>query len=163
MPLQGIVLDNTVVSSLQEAHALEPVLRMGISWVVPLQVRDEAAAWPAHGTAVARILDALAAAGILSYATPEPGIEGALFATLRRTLGLGESASIAIAHQRQLIVATDDRKARRACQELNPPVQVVATEEILATAVADGGLSGHDAREIWAATGITDPRRQLRI
>lgn len=163
MPLHGIALDNTVVSSLHEAGALERVLRIGSGWVAPLQVRDEASAWPAHGPAVVRILDTLATEGVLSYETPEPGVEGTLFATLRRTLGSGESAAIAIAHQRGLTMATDDRKARRSCEDLNPPVQVLATEDILATAVTDGDLPAEDAREIWAAMGIRDPGRQLRI
>jgi predicted nucleic acid-binding protein len=162
MPLHGIVLDNTV-SSLQDARALERILRMGSAWVLPLQVRDEAQAWPAHGAMLVRILDALAADGVISYATPEPGVEGALFATVRRTRGLGESASIAIAHNRKLTVATDDRRARRSCEDLNPPVQVLATEDILAIAVGEGILPAHDAREIWDAMGIIDPARRPRI
>jgi predicted nucleic acid-binding protein len=163
MPLNGIALDNTVISSLQDARALERVLRMGSTWVVPLQVLDEARAWPAHGAEVVRILDALEAEGVVNYETPQPGTEGALFAALRRTRGLGESAAIAIAYQRKTIVATDDRRAKKSCESLNPPVRVLATEEILAIAVGDGTLPSQDAREIWGAMGIIDLDRQLVI
>lgn len=161
----AVVLDNTVVSSLHEAGALERVLRLWGqgAWMVPLQVRDEAGDWKVHGPAVLRALDALVAEGIVRYATPEPGAEGILFAELGRTLGRSESAAIAIAHQRRLAVATDDRRAARSCAALNPPLRVLATEQLLGIAVADGLLTTEEAQDIWSRVGIVDPNRGLRI
>lgn len=159
-----VVLDNTVISSLHLAGALSEVLEVWAGrWIVPLQVRDEATAWREHGASLGSLIDELRQRGVLSYASPEPGPEGKLFAQLTRTRGQGESAAIAIAHHRQAAVATDDRQAQRSCAQLNPPVAVIKTEELLATAVADGLLSTARARAIWHATGIRDPARDPGI
>lgn len=159
-----VVLDNTVISSLYVAGALSRVIPLWHGrWIVPLQVRDEAAAWTAHGSAVLATLNRLEAEGAVSFATPEVGPEGALFALLQRTRGQGESAAIAIAHYRGFAVATDDRQARRSCEALNPPVLTVTTEQLLTAAVDDGLLDLDEAKRIWAATGITDPNRGVGL
>ena len=157
-----VVLDNTVVSSLHEAGALPRVLCLwGSQWVVPLQVRDEAAARKLHGAAARTILDQLESRGTIEYASPDPATEGALFVRLQRTRGQGESAAIAIAYMRGLVVATDDRRATKSCQGLRPPVVVLTTEAILTIAVDDGLLVASEAQAIWTATGIKDPNRGL--
>ena len=43
----------------------------------------------------------------------------------------GEASTLAVAHHRQLCVATDDRKARRLAASLDPPIEVLGTTEIL--------------------------------
>lgn len=161
---QRIVLDNTVVSNLQKASALNSVLaaQPGL-FVVTRQVRDEAQGWKAQGLQVVSILDRLVAETIIELATVEPGAEGVLFTHLQRTRGQGESASIAIAHNRGYIVATDDYQAKRSCVGLNPPVVVLATEDALSMMVRDGLLSPDVARAIWAAVGISDPKRDLSL
>jgi predicted nucleic acid-binding protein len=157
-----VVLDTTVISSFHLASALSQVLGLCESrWIVPLQVRDEAAAWQPFGPALVTLLDDLSARGTIEYASPSPGPEGALFAKLQRTRGQGESAAIAIAHVRGFVVATDDRRARRSCEGLHPPVAVLATEELLTIAVGDGALTRAEAERIWIATGIQDPRRGI--
>lgn len=157
-----VALDNTVVSSLQVAGALARVLALWPGgWIVTLQVRDEAADWKIHGARVVSLLDLLESRGEVEYATPEPGHEGSLFTVLHRTLGRGESASIAIAHTRGFIVATDDRQATRACQGLNPPVATLTTEGLLTAAIADGLLDLSEAEVIWQQTGIRDPGRGI--
>ena len=159
-----VLLDNTVVSSLHVAAALRELLELWEGrWIVPLLVRNEAAAWTTHGARVVSLLDSLHHRGVLSYASPEPGPEGALFAELSRTRGQGESAAIAIAFYRQAAVATDDRLARRSCELLNPPVATLSTEKLLTIAVADGLLAAARAREIWSLTGIRDPSRDIQI
>lgn len=159
-----VVLDNTVISSLHIASSLRQVLELWAGfWLVPLQVRAEAAAWKGHGPYVVNLLDDLDSHGVLAYVSPEPGPEGALFAQITRTRGEGESAAIAIAHHRQAAVATDDRQARRSCQDLNPPVPLLATEELLTIAVADSRLAAEQARALWSAIGITDPNRGLGL
>ncbi len=155
-----VVLDNTVIPTLYVANALSEVLRLWPGqWIVPLQVRDEAAAWKAHGADVVTALEHLRSRGTIEYASPEPGPEGRLFAQLQRTRGEGESAAIAIAYVRGFAVATDDRRARRSCQGLKPPVLTIATEALLDIAVTDGLLAESQARAIWASTGIADPNR----
>jgi predicted nucleic acid-binding protein len=158
----GVVLDNTVISTLILARALSLLLQLWPGkWIVPLQVRDEAAAWKLHGAEVISTLNELRSRGVVDYASPEPGLEGALLAQLQRTRGQGESAAIAIAYQRGFAVATDDRQARASCQALNPPVPVLATEALLKLAVDDGLLTLAEAQAIWRATGIRDPTRWI--
>lgn len=159
-----VVLDNTVISSFHLAGALSRiVLLWRTRWIVPLQVRDEAAAWKVHGPTVAATLRQLERDGALEFATPEVGPEGALFVVLQRTRGHGESAAIAIAHHRRFAVAIDDRHARRSCEGLNPPVPTKSTEQLLATAVEDGVLERSEAGRIWAAMGISDPKRGIGL
>lgn len=144
-----IVLDNTVISSFHDARALARVLELWPGrWLIPLEVEGEASAWPAHGAAVRAILGRLRGQGVVEITAVEPRVEGPLFVQLTRRLGQGESAVIAIAANRHLIAALDDRRARRACDTLSPPVPWVATEGILGLAVADGLLSRGEAETI---------------
>jgi predicted nucleic acid-binding protein len=159
-----IALDNTVISSLQIAGHLARVLELfERTWLVPLQVRDEAIAWKAQGPYVRITLERLESRGLVEFATPEPGPEAALFAQLTRTRGQGESAAIAIAYHRGAAVATDDYQARQSCLGLIPAVLTLATEDVLSMAVREGLLSLDDAQAIWVATGIRDPRRGIRL
>src|SRR5215211_107406 len=145
-----IVLDNTVVSSFQEAGALVKVLELWPGrWLVPLEVVGEAAKWKAHGASVTLTLRQLDARRVIEITAVDPRLEGQLFAQMTRTLGQGESAVIAIASHRKLMAALDDRRARRACDRLSPPVPWVATEGILGYAIADGHLTRADAETIW--------------
>jgi len=159
-PPPRIVVDNTVISTLQQAGVLARVLGFWPGrWLIPIEVQGEAAARKAHGASVTTTLSALSAQRIVEITAADPRLEGPLFAQLTRTLGQGESADIAIAAQRQLMAALDDRRARRACDRLSPPVPWLSTEGILGYAVADGHLSRAEAQTIWQATGILDPRR----
>lgn len=156
------VLDNSVVSALHQAEALSRVLELWPGrWLVPEHVRDEATQWRAERDRVLRILDDLSARRVIEYTEIDFFTEGPMFARLSRTLGQGESAAIAVGHQRRLGVALDDRAARRACERLNPPVTWIATEEVLLCAATEGLLTLVEARSIWSATGIADPRRQI--
>ncbi len=156
------VLDNSVVSALHQARALSRVLELWPGrWLVPAEVRDEATQWKAERDRILRILDDLSSQRVVDYTEIDPHTEGPLFARLSRTLGQGESAAIAVAHQRGLGVALDDQAARRACERINPPVTWIATEEILLCAATEGQLSPEEARGIWIATGITDLKRQI--
>ena len=156
------VLDNSVISALHQAGALRRVLELWTGqWVIPVEVKEEAAAWRGEAQRIIRILDDLCAHRIASYAELDPRAEGPLFARLNRTLGQGESATIAIAYHRRLGAALDDYAARRACERLAPPVPWIATEGILRCAVAEGHLSLAETREIWAATSIRDPKREV--
>ena len=123
------VLDNSVVSALHQARALSRVLALWPGrWLVPVEVRDEAAHWEAERELILQTLDDLRSRRVMDYIEIDPHSEGTLSARLGRTLGQGESAAIAVAHQRRLGVALDDHAARRACDRLNPPVTWIATE-----------------------------------
>ena len=161
IPQSGCVLDNTVISTLHRAGMLVKILELWKGrWVVPQEVREEAARWKAEGPRVITLLDDLNARQVVRYAEIDPPTEGRLFAKLTRTLGEGESATIAIAHSRHLGAALDDRAAQNACGRLNPPVYWIATEDILTCAVDESLMSLPEAEAIWAATGITDPNRR---
>ncbi len=158
----AVVLDNTVVSNLHRAGALSRVLEFWPGqWLVPLQVRDEAAAWPTQGSRVVRILEDLRERGVIDFGVLDPRTEGAHFGRLTRTLGQGEAATIAIAYHRHYAVALDDYAAQRACHRLTPPVPWAATEMLLRCAIAEGYLVLDEARAIWAAMEIADPKRQI--
>lgn len=157
-----LTVDNSVISALQEAGALGRVLEFWPgAWVIPESIRDEARAWKTHGSAVLRILDDLSARGIVEITSVDPRREGPLLRRLPRALGQGEAAAIAIAFHRGYGIAIDDRRARLACEALDPPVRWISTESILAIAMSDGFLTRDDARSIWTATGIIDPRRSF--
>jgi predicted nucleic acid-binding protein len=157
-----LVLDNTVISTLQEAEVLSSVLEYWPGqWLVPLEVMGEAARWKAHGASVTATLHELDARRVLEITAIVPQVEGQLFAQLQRNLGQGESAAIAIAFHRKLGVTLDDRRARRARDRLSPPVPWLSTEEILGQAVHDGFLTRAEAEAIWQATGIRDPNRGI--
>ena len=130
-------------------------------WIVPLQVKDEAAAWKVQGPRVVAILNSLAEESVVEFASVEPLVEGPVFVRLQHTLGQGESAAIAIAFHRKLWVAIDDRRARRACDELSPRVPWIATEGLLGLAVTDGFLTKPEADLVCAATKILDPQRRI--
>jgi predicted nucleic acid-binding protein len=156
----GIVLDNTVISSLEEAGALVQILGLWLGrFVVPLEVRGEAANWKARSASAIATLDDLRARSAIEITSLDPRREGPLFAQLTRTLGQGESAVIAIASHRQLMAALDDRRAQRACERLSPSVPWTSTEGLLGMAVADALLTRAEAAAIWQATGVLDPNR----
>jgi predicted nucleic acid-binding protein len=155
-----LVLDNSVISALHEAEALSRVLELWPGqWIVPVEVRGEAASWRTQGFRVTAILQQLEARDVVEVSAVEPRREGQLFVRLQRNLGQGESAAIAIAFHRSLGVAIDDRRARRACDRLTPPVPWLSTESILGQAVSDGFLTRGEAEAIWRATNIRDPNR----
>ncbi|MGH2459585.1 MAG: hypothetical protein ACRDIY_12050 [Chloroflexota bacterium] len=157
-----LVLDNSVVSNLHRAGVLERVLTLWVGrWLVPLQVKDEAAAWPGEGQRVVRGLEDLRERRILDFVVLDPRAEGALYARLTRTLGQGEAASITIAYHRQYGVALDDYPARRACDRLVLPLPSIMTEGLLHCAVVEGFLALDEARAIWVTMGIADPKRQV--
>ena len=118
-----LVLDNATISTLQEAGVLADVLEYWPGqWLVPVEVLGEAVKWKAHGADVTATLHQLSTLSLVEITALVPQSEGRLFAQLQRTLGQGELAAIAIAFHRGMGVCLDDRRARRACERLCPPV-----------------------------------------
>ena len=60
---------------------------------------------------------------VIDLAPPEYPV----YADLARIVDDGEAATIAVAAQRRLHLATDDRKARRVCTERNVPEPLAST------------------------------------
>lgn len=161
--LQGIVvLDTDVISNFQTAGELERLLSVSTGrFAVAGEAIREIEQWPGEGQKARAILDHAVDSGMLVGVHLERS-EFDSYVRLRKRLGSGEAASIAIAAHRGYAVATDDRVARRLCRKQNPPVKVYMTEDLLESAVADGHLSRDEARQIWQRTGIADPRRGVR-
>jgi predicted nucleic acid-binding protein len=74
--------------------------------------------------------------------------ELATFARLTATLGAGESASIAIALHRSMVVALEDPTARRTAESLLGKNNVVGTVDLFRLAICAGLLSVADAELI---------------
>src|SRR3954470_5684776 len=109
-PSDRIVLDNSAISTFHDAGVLSKILELWTGrWLIPVEVEGEAAAWPAHGAAVRTILQRLVSQRVVEITAVDPRVEGPLFVQMTRRLGQGESAVIAIAANRGLIAALDDR------------------------------------------------------
>jgi len=158
----SFVLDNAAISSFHVAGALDRVLGLWPGhWIVPIEVQAEAEAWPTEGPRLRAALGSLANRRIIVVTAVDPRREGTLYAQLAVRLGSGESAAIAIAYHRRYGVVLDDRIARRVCDGLRAPVPWLATEDILKLAVAEDLLTLAEARTIWGAMMINDPKRQI--
>lgn len=70
--------------------------------------------------------------------------ESELYVCLAQDLDDGEAASLAVAHSRSWILATDDRTAIRHAAATNPPTRVITTAQILRWHAETAGW--HDAR-----------------
>ena len=82
---------------------------------------------------------------------------------LTSQLGAGEASSIAVAKQRNAIMATDDRAARNQCKRIGIPI--TGTLGILKATEKDGLISIDQADKIlerMIAHGFYSPLRSLR-
>ncbi len=95
-------------------------------------------------------LDAALETGHLAEVRLASPRELATYGQLRHRLGRGESASLALAFHRELLLACDDRKAVRIADELLGPDRVLNTPGLLLLAIAEGHLSIDDADQAKA-------------
>ena len=80
--------------------------------------------------------------------------ELATFARLTATLGTGESAAIAAAQHRSMVVAVEDRTARRTAESLVGKNNVLSTADLMVSIIKSGLLSVAEADAIkfdWEA------------
>ena len=151
-----LVLDNDVVSRLYSAGALARVL--GIwpkgTFCITGQVLQEASRWPGRGQHLIALLTQMNVDGTICVVTLDEssGEEISMYANLLlgRRLGLGESASIAIACHRGYDIATDDGLAREACKAVNSSIAVFGTGDLLKLAVRDGLITQGESNSINA-------------
>jgi predicted nucleic acid-binding protein len=78
----------------------------------------------------------------IQLASPE---ELATYAELRDRLGAGESACLALAAHRELLVACDDRAAVRIADQLLGPDRLLNTPGLLVLAITEGHLAVNEA------------------
>ena len=76
-------------------------------------------------------LTSLLEEGLIQLMRLEHPAEEISFIDLVANLDDGEAVTGALAFRRGWSVATDDRKARRVLGQLNPPVELVSTLELL--------------------------------
>ena len=138
-----IILDNDVVCVLFLAGALERLLSIWPhgSFLITERVREEANVWPNRGKELIALIDKLETQGVITTITIDDSSEDEIIAysilCLGKRIGMGESASIAIAQNRGYDVATNDGDAREYCHELFPSVNTIGSGTILNWAVAD--------------------------
>ena len=85
----------------------------------------------AEGRPEAVDLQLLIAAGVLTPCQIEGVAEEDLYVTYALELDDGEAMSLAIAQSRNLVLATDERKARRLARENAPQLSIISTAEII--------------------------------
>ena len=76
------------------------------------------------------------------------------FVDLAASIDDGEAVTGAIALHRGCSVATDDRKARRVLGELEPPVSLVSTLELLKLWTQEGSVSDVELRSAMVSMRI---------
>ena len=139
-----IILDNDVVCILFLANVLERLLSIWPqgSFFITERVRTEANEWPSRGKELIALIDKLETQGVITTTTIDDSSEDEIIAysilCLSKRIGMGESASIAIAQNRGYDVATNDGDAREYCRELFPSVKTIGSGTILNWAISDG-------------------------
>lgn len=138
-----IVLDTTVLLNLGNIDRFSLLPRMADIDFVYL---DEALREIVHGDAVPRF-EAACREGLIAEATLSDVAGLALFAQLRRQVGLGEAQALAYAHSSGAILATDDKRRpfpMLAAQHL-PAGRIVGTIDLYLCLIERGLVSVQEA------------------
>ena len=95
------------------------------------------------------LLEPLLEEGFLKHVDLAGPEEEALYVEFAADLDDGEAMTLAIAHQRGMAVATDDRKARRlAEQRVVPPLELLRTSEIIHRWAHEKNIPREDLRTV---------------
>lgn len=145
----GFLLDNTVISNFCQAGRLD-ILKslLGDMGYVTTHVLSEARAGANLGKFSPDLMHAALSQGWLKATDPGP-TEYPVMEGLLDVLGRGEASCLAIAKQRQWVLATDDRKARQFATAM--AVQVTGTIGLLVAAVERGIASLEEANDLLHA------------
>ena len=92
--------------------------------------------------------------GLIQVMRLEQLEEELTFVDLAASIDDGEAVTGAIALHRGCSVATDDRKARRVLGELEPPVSLVSTLELLKLWTQEGSVSDVELRSAMVSMRI---------
>lgn len=90
-------------------------------------------------------------AGALQLLPAGGHAELATFARLTATLGVGESAAIAAAQHRSMLVAVEDRAARRTAESLVGKANVLGTADLVVRGIQAGVITVAEADAIKGA------------
>lgn len=146
----GIVFDATVLSNfarIGQFHQLER-LYAGRAWTTLMVVEEIHRGIEAGYSGLEIVRRSLAPTGWVPVTAPETPEEQALYVDLLVALGSGEASCIATGRLRNLVVATDDRAARRAALELG--VRVTGTLGILVRLAQEQHLPLAEANKLLA-------------
>ena len=152
-----VITDANVLINLATANGMTLLRDLpGHEFILPEEVRDEVT-----GERQRERLDGAIAAGYLTVRRLE-SVEGlALFVDLRRTLGAGESACLAMAKVEGCLVASDERRAfRREANRLLGSEGVVTTADIYLMSIRAGIITVSEAdaaKTILAANRFAMP------
>jgi len=102
-------------------------------------------------------LQTLIAAGVFTPCQIEGVAEEDLYVTYALELDDGEAMSLAIAQSRNLVLVTDERKARRIARENVPHLPIISTAEIIRT-----WAEGKEKRDVVAVVRSILARARFR-
>lgn len=161
-----VILDNNCVSNFYYADSLRFMLTLWPpgTFKIPLRVFKEASNWRQHGKEVCDILTELADNNTIEIVNIDDDSEAEVncYIQLRLVapvLGEGESESIAIANNREYIIATDDSLATERCHGMFPSVEVVTTADIFKMVKSDGLLEETEINEMWRLIKLKRSKR----
>jgi predicted nucleic acid-binding protein len=148
---QVLLLDACVLINLEATSQFDEIARgLRADFFVVRQASREVGSLRADVNGLVRAvpidLARHVAAGTLTMVDLTPA-ELALYVDLASELGDGEAASIAVALNRDLAVATDDHKARRICVERGLP-EPIRTTDILREYCDRSPLAADAVREV---------------
>jgi len=163
-----VILDNNCISNFHYAESLKSILALwpAGTFKIPQHVVAEAARWHEHGEEVCKIIKELADSCIVEIISIDDKSDDEVNAYMQLklaapVLGDGESESIAIASNRNHIVATDDGIATERCNTMFPSVEVITTADIFKMAKSDGLLQESQINKMWRL--IKQKRRKANI
>lgn len=160
MPERTWVFDTVVLSNFLLADASHLLTRYAGHSIIPHAVYDELTigARTRQGLAeIERLLN-----DCIFELVSLTRSEHKVWEELTRTLGRGEASCIAVACERQAVVVTDDRVARRHCAERG--VQCTGTIGMLRAGVRDSDLSAADADavlDMMVSAGFYSPVKRV--
>jgi hypothetical protein len=146
--LDACVLINLLASGRAEAILSDDQYRFAVCSIVKresVSLRSVDSAAPPEEV----ILDPFCESGCLDVLEPSGGEEETLYVDYAVQVDDGEAMSLALAHSRGLLLATDDRKARRLfLEELGDAARLLTTAAILKAWAKKSRVAGQDLRGV---------------
>lgn len=160
----AIVLDTTVLSNFALIGQFQLLERLYAGRAcATLMVAEEIHRGIEAGYRALEVIEsALGPAGWLSVVAIQADDEHVSYVSLLASLGAGEASCLAVARSRDMILATDDRAARREAAQLGVPV--TGTLGMLVRLVREGHVSLMHANDLLSQMiqqGYRSPIEQL--
>jgi len=137
-----VICDTNVLINLAIADALALLARVpDTRFVVCAEVLEELKD-PTHSAAVQSVISD----GTVSVVAFETTYELASYVELRRIMGQGEAAALALAEHRGFAIASDEKRVfRREATERLGADRIVTTADLFVAAIRAGGMTIEDA------------------